>query len=80
MGLIIFGHSGRETGKRFVSGYRHASQLQGHVKQRTAPGFTQGLFALGIIFQLAWHVREAARPRKPVQHSKQTGALWQPPA
>lgn len=73
VGSIIFGHSGR---KRFVCGRRHKSELRGHVKQ----GIAQRLFALGIIFQLAWHVREAALPRKPVEHSKQPGAPWQPPA
>ena len=66
--------------KRVVSGRRHASNLQRHVKQGAGPGLTQWLFALGIIFQLAWHVREAALPREPVQHSKQTRAPWQAPA
>lgn len=79
-GVDYFWSLWKRDWKRFVSGYRHASKLQGHVKQRTAPCFTRRLFALGIIFQLAWHVREAALPRKPVQHSKQTRALWQPPA
>lgn len=77
-GRFIFGHSLSEekTGKWFVSVRRHTSERQRHVKRGTA----QRLFALGIIFQLAWHVREAALPRKPVEHSKQPGAPWQPPA
>lgn len=75
-GVDYFWSLWKRNWKRFVCGRRHKSEHVGHVKQ----GIAQRLFALGIIFQLAWHVREAALPQKPVIHSKQPGAPWQPPA
>lgn len=69
---IIFGHSGRETGKGLSLGTDTQASYKGMWKRKTdGLRSTQRVFALGIIFQLAWHVREAALLRKPAPHSKQ---------
>lgn len=71
---IIFGHSGRETGKGLSLGTDTSARYKGMRNEGpTALCFTQWVFALGIIFQLAWHVREAALPRKPVHTPNKPG-------
>jgi len=66
------------TCKQVTRPWETHTHTQTHTK--TALCFTRWVFALGIIFQLAWHVREAARPRKRDPHSKQTGAPRRPAA
>lgn len=71
--LIISGCSGRTNGNKFLYG----ADTRGNVKHGAVLCFTQQVFSLRISFQLAWHVRDAALPHKPVQHSKHIRTLWQ---